>query len=78
MDKSDAGNYSFKESVLEGIFTVPGDEEGCIEFESIFEVLAEADYEGWLMVEAEQDPARATPLVYAKMGRQYIRDVTGI
>ena len=77
MEESDANGYSFKESILTGIFTVPGDTEGCLDFEPIFEVLAGADYEGWLVVEAEQDPAKAEPLVYAKMAREYLREVTG-
>jgi len=78
MNESDAENLSFKESILKGIFTVPGDTEGCIDFDSILGVLADADFEGWLVVEAEQDPAKATPLVYAKMGREYLRGLTGM
>lgn len=77
MATSDANNYSFKESILTGIFTVPGDEEGCIAFEPIFDVLAGVGYEGWLVVEAEQDPAKAEPLVYAKMARTYLKSVIG-
>ncbi len=77
MKESDTNNYSFKESILRGIFTVPGDIEGCLDFEPIFEVLAAANYEGWLVVEAEQDPAKAEPLVYAKMARKYLYEVIG-
>lgn len=77
MQESDMNNYSFKESILAGIFTVPGDEDGCIDFEPIFDTLAAANYEGWLVVEAEQDPAKAEPLVYAKMAREYLREVLG-
>ncbi|NME66983.1 myo-inosose-2 dehydratase [Flammeovirga aprica] len=78
MNQSDEQEMSFKESIEAGIFTVPGDEEGCINFEPIFETLAENNFEGWLVVEAEQNPANAYPLKYAKMGREYIRKVTGI
>lgn len=78
MEQAIAQNLSFKEAIQAGIFTVPGDPEGCIDFGPIFNVLAEHDYEGWLMVEAEQDPAKATPLVYAKMARDYLRAATGI
>ncbi len=53
-------------AVLEGIFTVPGD--GSIDYPSILRVLAEANYSGWLVVEAEQDPRKAHPLTYATMG----------
>jgi inosose dehydratase len=78
MEQAIAQNLSFKEAIQAGIFTVPGDPEGCIDFGPIFNVLAEHDYEGWLMVEAEQDPAKATPLVYAKMARDYLRAATGV
>ena len=53
-------------AVLDGVFTVPGD--GFIDFPAILRVLADAGYAGWLVVEAEQDPAKAHPLTYAKMG----------
>ena len=66
---------SFKDAIETGIFTVPGD--GIIDFKPIFAALAEVDYAGWLMVEAEQDPAKAHPLTYAKKGRAYLRDVLG-
>ena len=66
---------SFKDAIEIGIFTVPGD--GIIDFKPIFSALAEADYEGWLIVEAEQDPAKAHPLTYAMKGRAYLRDVLG-
>lgn len=78
MDMAVEGNYSFKESIEAGIFTVPGDEEGCINFPPIFQTLADVDFEGWLVVEAEQNPGKAYPLKYAKMGRDYLREVTGI
>ncbi|BDD04693.1 myo-inosose-2 dehydratase [Aureibacter tunicatorum] len=78
MELSDNNNFSFKESILNGIFTVPGDQEGMIDFEPIFQALADSGFEGWLIVEAEQDPSKAYPLDYAKMGREYIKQVTGI
>jgi inosose dehydratase len=77
MERAIAEGMSFKEAIEAGIFTVPGDPEGCLDFEPIFRVLAEHHYEGWLVVEAEQDPAKATPLVYARMGRAYLREVLG-
>ena len=68
--------WSFLKGVKEGVFTVPGD--GCINFEPIFTILKEADYRGWWVVEAEQDPALANPLEYALKARAYIREKAGI
>ena len=68
-------DLSFQQGIEAGVFTVPGD--GSIEFVPIFEALAEADYEGWLVVEAEQDPAKANPLEYAIMARSYLRKILG-
>ncbi|MEX2755381.1 MAG: myo-inosose-2 dehydratase [Candidatus Sigynarchaeota archaeon] len=67
---------SFLQSVKEGVFTVPGD--GAVDFKPIFEGLAKAKYEGWFIVEAEQDPAKANPLEYAKKARAYIKTVAGL
>lgn len=67
---------SFLEGVRLGAFTVPGD--GVVDFKSIFEILENANYEGWLLVEAEQDPAKANPLEYAIKARKYIKALTGI
>jgi len=61
-----AANRSFLDSVLDGVFTVPGD--GCIDFAEVLAALAAAHYSGWLVVEAEQDPATAPPLAYARLG----------
>ncbi|ACD53876.1 myo-inosose-2 dehydratase [Clostridium botulinum] len=67
---------SFLKGVRAGAFTVPGD--GSIDFEPIFKILAENNYEGWLMIEAEQDPSIANPLEYAIKGRQYIKEKASI
>ncbi|WP_430536069.1 myo-inosose-2 dehydratase [Listeria rocourtiae] len=61
---------SFLESFLKGMFTVPGD--GCIDFQEVFQCLLAAEYSGWIVVEAEQDPAIANPLEYALIARKYI------
>lgn len=66
---------SFQAAIEAGVFTVPGD--GAIDFVPIFEALAGAGFEGWIVVEAEQDPAKANPLHYATMARSYLRDVLG-
>jgi inosose dehydratase len=60
-----ADDASFLDAVLAGVFTVPGD--GCIDFSSAFAELAAVDYNGWLVVEAEQDPEKAPPLAYARL-----------
>ena len=67
---------SFLQGVREGAFTVPGD--GCIDFAPIFEILDKANYQGWMIVEAEQDPAKANPFEYALKARKYIKDVAKI
>ena len=66
LEKARAQDMSFMGAVMEGIFTVPGD--GFIDYRAILGVLAEHDYSGWLVVEAEQDPKKAHPLTYATMG----------
>ena len=71
-----AKKLSFKQAVQAGVFTVPGD--GGIDFAPLFAVLADANYSGWMVVEAEQDPAKAPPLEYAKAARDYIRRATGL
>jgi inosose dehydratase len=57
---------SFMQAVLDGVFTVPGD--GSVDFPALLEILHGGGYSGWLVVEAEQDPAKAHPLTYATMG----------
>ena len=66
----------FLDAVRAGVFTVPGD--GVIDFPSIFKILEDNDYRGWMVVEAEQDPAKANPFEYAKMARNYINKEAGI
>ncbi|MBM3586647.1 MAG: myo-inosose-2 dehydratase [Alphaproteobacteria bacterium] len=72
-----ARDLSFMAAVLEGVFTVPGD--GCVDYAAVLEPLAAAGYKGWLVVEAEQDPAKAHPLSYARMGHDnlalLVRDI---
>jgi inosose dehydratase len=59
---------SFLDAVLKGAFTVPGD--GSIDFGAVVERLASIGYEGWFVVEAEQDPVKAPPLEYARIGHR--------
>ncbi|WP_341486576.1 myo-inosose-2 dehydratase [Pararhizobium sp. A13] len=71
-----ADGLSFEAAIEAGIFTVPGD--GSIRtFPQILAALAEAGFAGWLVIEAEQDPAKANPLQYAKMARAYLRETLG-
>jgi inosose dehydratase len=78
MDRVYKEDLSFKQAIQAGVFTVPGDREGCLDFSAILKSLSQKGFGGWLVVEAEQDPAKATPLVYAKMAREHLREITGL
>ena len=67
--RADAEDWSFLRSVLAGVYTVPGD--GCVDFPAVFRALP--GYSGWVVVEAEQDPAQAHPLTYARLGFDNLR-----
>lgn len=69
-------NLSFLTGVKKGAFTIPGD--GVINFDPIFKTLKNADYTGWMVVEAEQDPALANPFEYAVRARKFIAEKTGL
>jgi inosose dehydratase len=64
---------SFLDAVVDGVFTVPGD--GGVDFGALMPILKAAGYAGWLVVEAEQDPAVAHPLTYARMGFRHLSGV---
>ncbi|HAU5565766.1 TPA: myo-inosose-2 dehydratase [Serratia fonticola] len=68
----DRNKESFLDAVLKGVYTVPGD--GCIDFSRVIQTLADANYQGWFVVEAEQDPAKAPPLKYARIGNTTLRN----
>jgi len=70
LKKSLAEDLSFRHAFLEGAFTVPGD--GCIDYKPILNELKKNNYNGWLVVEAEQDPKKANPFEYAKKGYAYL------
>lgn len=74
--KVKAEKKSFLEGVRMGTFTVPGD--GAIDFTPIFDVLSKSGYEGYVLVEAEQDPKVANPFEYAKKARAYIAEKAGL
>jgi inosose dehydratase len=77
VDTARVEGWSFERAVRNGVFTVPGDPEGTIQYAPIFDVLARAGVKGWIVVEAEQDPKRANPLAFAKMGRAELRRIVG-
>ncbi len=70
-------NLSFLQGVLDGLFTVPGDGTE-VDWDGIFHTLKEYGYEGWIVVEAEQDPAKADPLEYAQRARAYMKGKLGV
>ena len=75
-DQARREGWSFLTAVRNGVFTVPGD--GDVDFAPIFDTLAKHDYAGWVVVEAEQDPAKANPFEYAVKARKYIAEKTGL
>ena len=70
LEKSLKNDSTFRQAFLDGAFTVPGD--GCIDYIPFLKVLHKKNYKGWLVVEAEQDPAKANPFEYAKIGFNYL------
>jgi inosose dehydratase len=67
------GNWSFLDAVINGAFTVPGD--GAVDFAGIITRLKQHGYRGWLIVEAEQDPAVAPSYAYAQKGYRTLRSL---
>ena len=76
IDQVRRDGLSFLDGVKKGTFTVPGD--GVIDFRPVFKLLDDFGYKGWMVVEAEQDPALANPFEYAVKARKYIRETAGI
>jgi inosose dehydratase len=70
LEKSLKNDSTFRQAFLDGAFTVPGD--GCIDYKPFLAILKNKNYVGWLVVEAEQDPAKANPFEYAKIGFNYL------
>ncbi len=69
----DRTKESFLDAVIKGAFTVPGD--GSLDFEAIVKKLGHHGYEGWFVVEAEQDPRKAPPLKMAQIGHKELMRV---
>jgi len=68
--------WSFYRAVANGVFTVAGD--GCVDYQAIFSILAAADYRGWLVVEAEEDPVKVPALPKAKKAREFVQTYAGV
>jgi len=68
-----AQNLSFLEGVRRGVFTVPGDLDGGVDFVPVLRLAADANYQGWLVIEAEQDPAIRRPIAYQSLGLASLR-----
>jgi inosose dehydratase len=68
-----AEHLSFLEGVRRGVFTVPGDPEGGVDFAPVLEIAAAHGYSGWLVIEAEQDPAVRNPYHYQSMGLKALK-----
>ena len=69
----EAENLSFLEGVRRGAFTVPGDPEGAVDFLPVLKIAAEHGYDGWLVIEAEQDSAVRNPLEYQSLGHRALK-----
>ena len=70
LENSLKNDSTFRQAFLDGAFTVPGD--GCIDYKPFLKILKDTNYSGWLVVEAEQDPIKANPFEYAKIGYNYL------
>jgi inosose dehydratase len=66
---------SFLEAIRRGVFTVPGDPEGAVDFPPVLRIAAEAGYDGWVVIEAEQDPAAREPVRYQSMGLKALKEM---
>ncbi|PVH30664.1 myo-inosose-2 dehydratase [Pararhodobacter oceanensis] len=75
LDWVHAEDRSFLDGVAAGVFSVPGDAQGCIDFQAVTDALKAMDYNGWIVVEAEQDPAKADPFAYSKLGYDHITQI---
>ncbi|RZJ42713.1 MAG: hypothetical protein EON87_14010 [Brevundimonas sp.] len=70
-------DFSFYQAILQGIFTVPGDPEGSLDLRPVLQILQQVGYHRWMVIEAEQDPAKANPLQSARTARAFLRQHLG-
>jgi inosose dehydratase len=75
-DRVRAEDRSFLDGVLAGMFTAPGD--GDLDFEAVMRALAHIGYRGWIVEEAEQDPARADPRAYSRLGLDTLKEAAEV
>ena len=73
LENSLKDDLSFIDAFFAGAFTVPGD--GCIDYEIFLKLLKDFNYNGWLVVEAEQDPRKANPFEYGKIGFNHLKKI---
>lgn len=72
-DRLVAEEWSFLEGVRQGVFTVPGDVDGGVDFEPVLRLAAHHGYEGWIVIEAEQDPLVRDPVTYQTIGLKALK-----
>jgi inosose dehydratase len=73
LDWARKNDVTFNSAVREGLFTVPGD--GIVDFAEIGKFVRSSGYSGWVVVEAEQDPAKAAPRIYTEKAYQYVKNL---
>lgn len=66
---------SFMDGVRAGVFTVPGDPEGGVDFAPLLHILKDAGYDGWIVIEAEQDPSLRNPMEYQSLGLKTLKGI---
>lgn len=71
----EAEGLSFMDGVRASVFTVPGDQEGAVDFEPLLQILKAAGYDGWIVIEAEQDPDLRNPLMYQTLGLHTLKRI---
>lgn len=74
-EKVRAEDLSFLQGVVQGAFTVPGDQEGGVDFKPLLQILADHNYDGWIVIEAEQDPDVRNPLLYQTLGLHTLKRI---
>jgi inosose dehydratase len=74
LDNALKNDCSFIDAFFDGTFTVPGD--GYFDYKPLFEILKKLNYNGWLVVEAEQDPKKANPFKFGKIGYDYLKNLS--
>ena len=73
MEQVRSEGLSFMDGVRAGVFTVPGDAEGGVSFEPLLQILKDSGYQGWIVIEAEQDPDQRNPFEYQSLGLKTLK-----